>query len=150
MGPTRSRWTLSPCTSPLTHASSKLNQENIQDGPGKQTQKMHQEKNGPSGGGGYKSPSDMRTNSGERPWVAMVASWGHMESHGVSMARRIIGWPADLLNLPWVLFWGPGVVKIGFLAKKYSNLTRFHNFLIDFKANQIFKSHDFQKIGQKL
>ena len=33
---------------------------------------------------------------------------------------------------PRVLFSAPGVVKIGFLAKKYSDFTRFHNFSTDF------------------
>ena len=35
-------------------------------------------------------------------------------------------------NWPQVLFWDPGVVKIGFLAKKYSGFTGFHNFSTDF------------------
>ena len=36
------------------------------------------------------------------------------------------------------LFWDPGVVKIGFLAKKYSDFTRFHNFVDRFLKNPIF------------
>ena len=42
---------------------------------------------------------------------------GHFTGTGQGRRRRIAGWPADFSKLPWVLFWGPGVVKIGFLAK---------------------------------
>ena len=35
-------------------------------------------------------------------------------------------------NWPQDLFWDPGVVKIGFLAKRYSDFTYFHNFSTDF------------------
>ena len=56
-----------------------------------------------------------------------------------SMARRIIGRPADFFNLPWVLFWDPWVVKIGFLAKVYADFAHFHNFSTDFLKIKILK-----------
>ena len=48
---------------------------------------------------------------------------------------------------PGVLFWGPGAVKIGFLAKKYSDLPRLHNFSTGFFLNQDFRKFGFSKIG---
>ena len=54
------------------------------------------------------------------------------------MARCIIGRLADFLNLSLVLFWGPGMVKIGFLAKYHAGLTCFFD--------RFLENHDFRKL----
>ena len=83
-----------------------------------------------------------------RLWTVSIDFWcsGHRKYCGVpTMARRIAGWPADFWKSSRVLFWGPGVVKIGFLAKKYSDFTYFHNFVDRFLKNQNFRKIDFFK-----
>ena len=63
-------------------------------------------------------------------WIGRKVCKGQLGAiHGAPHHR-----PAGrfLKTLPRVLFWGPRVVKIGFLAKRYSDFTYFHNFSTDF------------------